>query len=177
MAELVKNLYLTAGITLEGSIYRKGKLFLGVLGFEYSIPATIFTGVVTTHDVSTSPGPGKPSPRALQYTFYNRTADADEYAFSDAVLPAYLRFQPDLLDPLNDAAQGVPSGAPYMQQSMVIENPILQIEGREQRISPTGVTTYSDVTIELTLPINPKSARVVTLSPEAGLICYLGKVR
>jgi hypothetical protein len=177
MAERVKNLYLTAAISIGNGTFMRGKLFLGVLGFEYSIPSTEFTGVLHPFNLSTSPEPGKPLVTALQYTFYNRTAAQDEFAFSDGILPAYLRFQPDLLEPLDKAAAGVPCGADYMQQSITITNPIVQIEGKEQRILPNGATEYKDVTVELTLPINPPAARVVTLGVESGLMCFLGKAR
>jgi hypothetical protein len=177
MAELVKNLYFTAAITMGGTRYQEGKLFLGVLGFEYSLPPNLFTGQVVTFDVSTSPEPGKPSPRALQYSFINRTGSPDDVAYSDAILPVYLRFEPDLRQPLNDAAEDVPSGADYMQQNITIENPIVQIEGKEERKLPNGASTFVDVIVELSLPINPKSARNVTLGVQSGVFCFLGKVR
>jgi len=179
MSEQVKNLIFSGKFNDDSGLrYRNGKLFVGVLGCEYAIPYFSHLNLpAVSFDIKTLHASHNIPPTILQYSYINRTQDTDEYAYSDAILPVYLRFQPDLEDALNDAASNVASGKDYMSQYIEIEQPTVQIEGRQEVISASGTTSYVLRSIEFTIPINPPPRRVIRLSLQDGLVAYLGKVR
>lgn len=179
MAQPVTNLTFSAKFSMDSDIkYRKGKLFLGVLGIEYSVPYWNYLDQgVHVFEMNVLQQSNSVPPSSLQYNFINRTQDTDEFAYSDGVLPIYLRFQPDLQEALNDAAMKVPSGADYMAQALKLEQPEVHIEGVQAKNHPDGSTTFPLVTVVLTIPVNPPSIRNVELSLQKGLIVWLGKAR
>lgn len=150
------------------------KLFLGVLGLEYSIP--IGAGNVDVDVYSNAPG-GKPSADKLLYDYINRTANKEEFAYSDGILPVYLRFQPDVGFPLDQAATGVPSGAEYNSYFVELDEPQVTITGRESNVADNGETAYSDEPVTFVVPVNPPAIRKVRLSVQDGLFVFLARIR
>ena len=151
MANRVKDIELSATFSIEnGMVFRNGKIFLGVLGFEYPFGGLedVATGGNITKDISNFDASGKPSASLLEYVYINRTANQEDYAFSDGILPVYLRFQPDLVEPLTLAAQNdTTAGVNYGLQAVHVDNPVVKITGPVASKDAAGVTKYFDQTV------------------------------
>lgn len=171
MPNRIKGLSFEARMVPDGS---KSKLFLGVLGIEYAIPIVSgykklnLYGTVHAH---------KPEADRLLYDYINRTANSDEWAYSDGVLPVYLRFQPDLEFPLDQAAAGIPSGAIYNSYFIELEEPTITITGTESDVDDNGTTTYVDRDVTFVIPINPPASRIIRLGVQHGLMVFLARIR
>ncbi|QJX09038.1 hypothetical protein [Rhizobium brockwellii] len=151
------------------------KLFLGVLGIEYPIP--FVSGGVQHFDVYSMAATTKPTADKLLYDYINRTANREEWAYSDGVLPVYLRFQPDVGFPLDQAASGVPSGAIYNSYWVELDEPVVTITGQESNVDDNGSVTYSDEPVTFVVPVNPPAIRKVRLSVQDGLMLFLARIR
>ncbi|TBG52587.1 hypothetical protein [Rhizobium leguminosarum] len=166
------------GLTFESRINADAglsKLFLGVLGVEYSIP--FHGGGGQSFDVFNMASANKPTADRLLYDYVNRTANREEWAYSDGVLPIYLRFQPDVGFPLDQAANGVESGAIYNSYWIELDEPIVTITGQESNVDDNGQVTFSDQPVTFVVPVNPPSIRKVRLSVQDGLTLFLARIR
>lgn len=151
------------------------KLFLGVLGIEYPIPFA--AGGVQKFDVFNMGAGTRPTADKLLYDYINRTANRDEWAYSDGVLPVYLRFQPDVGVPLDMAAAGEPSGAVYNSYWIELDEPTVTITGLESNVDDNGSIIYSDQPVYFVVPVSPPSIRKVRLSVQDGLMLFLARIR
>lgn len=150
------------------------RLFLGVLGIEYRLDHNYVSTTPTSLLGLTG---SKPNPDRLLYDYINRTANREEWAYSDGVLPVYLRFQPDLVLPLDTAAGGVPSGAMYDSYFVELYEPEVTIVGTESNVANDGSVTYKDEPVTFVVPVNPPNIRRVRLSPSDGLMLFLARIR
>lgn len=174
MSTRINALAFTSRIVHDGGP-AKGKLFLGVLGLEYSIPFQ--NGGVQTFDVFSMGFASKPAADRLIYSYYNRTDVLEEWSYADGILPVYLRYEPDLVIPLNKAANGVESGPIYAGQWLDLDEPQVNISGKESIIDDTGAITYKDTEISFVVPVNPPSIRRVRLSIQDGTMLFLARIR
>ena len=172
MANRITDLKLECRINADAGA---SKLFLGVLGIEYSI--LYGGGGVQTFDVFRMSPAHNPAATNLLYDYINRTADREEFAYSDGVLPVYLRFQPDVGEPLRLASTGVDSGPLYNSYWIELDQPVVTINGSESNVDDTGAVVYSDQPVKFVVPINPPSIRKVRLSVQDGLILFLARIR
>jgi hypothetical protein len=177
VAQNVTGLVLQAKFETAGSTPTTytGKLFLGVLGVEYSIPVGLNLPAVSLDIMSLHAG-ASPPPARLLYNYINRTQSFEEFAFADGILPVYLRYQPDLEQPLNDAASVPGVGTEYQRQHIIIREPEVRISGTEAVKDASGSTTFVSKTIVFIIPVNPPASRVVRLSPETGLMVFLASM-
>lgn len=152
-----------------------GKLFLCVLGLEY--PIDFKNGGIQPFDVFGMTSNTKPTADKLIYNYINRTNNESEFAYSDGVLPVYIRFQPDVSVALDTAASGVPSGALYASQWIDLDEPDVSITGREATVDDNGAIVYKDTTVNYVIPVNPPDTRKVRLSVQDGLMIFLAKIR
>lgn len=153
-----------------------GRLYLGVLGVEFAIKLPSLDseeGVDVELDVAA--GNNSLSISDLHFNFLKRTNQTEDYAFSDGVLPVYVRFEPDLLNALNSAGGGdSDAGTKYANQSIRIEKPNVHIEGKVAVYSPGGGITFQDKEIVMKFPVDIRDS-TLTLGYGKGLIAFLAQ--